>query len=364
VLPEYEVIIVGGGPAGIAAAIELRRRKIPCAVLEKAAGRRVKHCGGAVSPSAAKVYGDLGLPEEYFHKMGRAADRGWIHGFGVGLLGRIPGGKPGFFVEREELDWKFQQAARTAHGVVLLYGVGVTSVEIERGAVRVSARRDGQAITFSSRFLIGADGSASIVRARLARSRIAGHNLILTSSSILPAGDVHDPAIRFHEDRMPTYSWIFPYSGERVNVGVGVYASLGREARHSKGVEELIDTPDTAPLSRWIINTNPLQRRSFKGRVLLAGDAGGFVDALTGEGIGFALKSGIAAARAIRMRRFGLPAGLAYFMLVFPLLPRLLLSKVLQLLTCRFPGIAGGFLQLCNRNRFARWALFRYFANC
>jgi geranylgeranyl reductase family protein len=363
------VIVVGAGPAGIAAAIELQRRNITCVVLEKAAGRRVKHCGGAVSPSAANVYGRLGLPEKFFRTRGYAAHRGWINGFGVRLLGQVPGGKPGFFVEREELDWEFQQTARTLHGVALLYGVDVTDVRPARRSVQVLARREGETIVLTSRFLIAADGSASVMRSRLVRSRVAGHHLILTGSAIVPSRDECEPIIKFHEDRMPTYSWIFPYAEARVNVGAGVYASLGKGICGRHQIEDLVELPGdnqtrATPLERWVINTDPLQKRSFKGRVLLVGDAGGFVDAVTGEGIGFALRSGIAAARAIAIRRFGLAICFGYSVLVFPMMPRLLLSKTVQLLIARFPGVAGRFLRLCSRNRVARWALFRYFANC
>ncbi len=365
--PVREVIVVGAGPAGVAAGIRLRRLGIDCLVLEKAPGPRVKQCGGAVSPYAVRLYAELGLTEDYFRQHARGTNEGWINGFGVELLGHTSNGVHGYFVERRQLDWDFQQAAISA-GVPIEYDCEVIDISLTGDGVSVKVRKDGETAAYFCRFLVAADGATSRIRTHLAGGKIPEKHRILTSSAILDCASYETGVIRFHEDWMPTYTWVFPYVGNRVNVGIGVYAKVYERVGSRATLEEIISRATglrcEGKLGKWVINTNPVERRVFGGRVLLAGDAGGFVDALTGEGIGFALRSGMACADAIAsIRKFGPIASCAYTARMTWVVLRLLSSKMLQLSFSRFPKLAGFFLRWCSRNRTARRMVFWYFSN-
>lgn len=364
----HEVIVAGAGPAGTAAAIRLSQLGVDCLVLEKAGGPREKHCGGAVSPFGVKLYSRLGLPKSYFEKHGYATNTGWIQGFGLELPGRTADGSNGFLVERRQLDWDFQQVAVSRHSVRIQYGAQVSGVQVGRDCVNVLVRQGGRKEEYSCRFLIAADGAASVIRTRLSGHRIQPENLILTSSGVVESDGNYLPCIRFQEDYMPTYSWVFPLTGNRVNVGIGIYEDVFQRISDWAEVERLIERmshPDfEGKLSRWVINTNALEKRMYGCRVLLSGDAGAFVDPFTGEGISFALRSGISAANTIALaRQYGAPFASLYLLFMSPVILRLVISKTLQRLWTRFPDGAKRILRSCKKNGFSRRLLFRYFSN-
>jgi menaquinone-9 beta-reductase len=364
----HEVIVVGAGPAGIAAAIRLSQLGIACLVLEKSEGPRVKHCGGGVSPYAVNIYSKLGFSEEYFQTNGHAATNGWIHAFGHKLLGHTMNGKRGFMVERRQLDWDFQQHAITRHSVQIEYGVAVSGIRLNHDYVQTEVRRNSHKSLYPCRFLIAADGAASAIRTHLSGRKIRPTDMILTSSGIIESDAEFAPLIRFHEDHLPTYSWVFPCTNGRVNVGIGMYADVYGKVQNWAEVEALIGRmqhPDyQGKLSRWIINTNALENRVFGHRVFLAGDAGGFGDAFTGEGISFALRSGMAAADTIaRIKRFGGIFSASYSFSLFPVIARLLISKGLQRFLTRFPATIGFILRRGLRIRALRRLVYRYFSN-
>jgi geranylgeranyl reductase family protein len=363
-----EAIVVGAGPAGVAAAIRLSQLGIACLVLEKAEGPRVKHCGGGVSPYAVSIYSKLGFPEEYFQANGYASSDGWIHAFGHKLLGHTVNGKRGFILERRQLDWDFQQHAISRHSVRIEYGATVCGIRINHDHVQTEVRKNNHLKHYSCRFLIAADGAASIIRTRLSGRKLRPTDMILTSSGVLESDKEYFPSIRFHEDHLPTYSWIFPYTKGRVNVGIGMYADVYRKIGDWAHVEALIGRMQISgyqgKLSRWIINTSALENRVFSHRVFLAGDAGGFADAFTGEGISFALRSGVAAADTVsRTKRFGPIFSACYFFSMFPIIARLLISKGLQFFLTRSPATTKSILKWCIKIRALRRLVFRYFSN-
>jgi menaquinone-9 beta-reductase len=363
-----DVIVVGAGPAGTAAAIRLSQLGITCLVFEKSEGPRTKQCGGGVSPRAVEIYSELGFPADYFPANGKAITSGWIHAFGHKLLGHTMDGKRGFVMERKQLDWDFQQHAISRYSVRIEYGAAVSGIQLMKDRVQAEVRKNGTRKNYSCRFLIAADGATSLIRSRLSGKKIQPQNKILTSSAILETKTEFVPSIRFHEDHMPTYSWIFPFTKGRVNVGIGMYADVYDPVRSWADVESLIGRmphPDyQGRLSRWIINTNVLETRVYGRRVFLAGDAGGFVDAFTGEGISFALRSGVAAADTIaRMKRFGALFSATYSFSMFPAIARLLISKLLQRFLKKFPAATRFILKWCIEIRAVRRLVYRYFSN-
>lgn len=366
---EYDVVIVGAGPAGIAAAIQLRRGGMSPVVLEKASGPRDKPCGGAVSPRAVNLYGKLGLPAEYFEKTGRRENRGNIEGFGRLLKGCSRREQFGYFIERRELDWDFQQAAVNNGQAEIFYGTRLTGLTFTGRGIRAVVEKANTKQAVLCRYLIAADGAASLVRSKLFGPGIRDHDIILTAGAVIAHPGCDLPYVRFHEDHLPTYSWIFPYRDGNVNIGIGIYRSVYRKKKADPEIfGDLICRMNQnfsgIGLKRWFINTNPLQFRKRKNRVFLVGDAGGYVDPLTGEGIYYALRSGLSIGRVIPLiDRYGGLCCSLYDLLMFPSLLRLIVSKAVQLILFYFPGAGAAIFAACARNKFLNGMFFRYFSN-
>jgi 2-polyprenyl-6-methoxyphenol hydroxylase-like FAD-dependent oxidoreductase len=138
----HEAIAVGAGPAGIAAAIRMSQLGIACLVLEKSEGPRVKQCGGAISPTAVRIYSKLGLSEEYFQAHGYATNNGWMHASGIQLHGHTTNGTRGFLIERRQLDWDFQQYAILQHSVRIAYGAEVFGIQLDDNFVQAEVRKN------------------------------------------------------------------------------------------------------------------------------------------------------------------------------------------------------------------------------
>ena len=126
-----------------------------------------------------------------------------------------------------------------------------------------------------------------------------------------------DDSIRFHFDQVPLpgYGWLFPTGPNSANIGAGVIATNSRRKRKRKAgdaLEALQQSPAVAamlsdarqvgPVKGFPIRTDFATAKTFGKRVLLVGEAAGLVNPLTGEGIDYALESGlIAAQRAAEM---------------------------------------------------------------
>ncbi|HWE64317.1 MAG TPA: FAD-dependent monooxygenase [Chloroflexota bacterium] len=172
----HEVVIVGGGPAGAATAILLRWRGHAVTLLEKAYLPRPKPCGESLSPEATPLLAALGVLDEL-----RAGLHGTRAGFAIYPYGDAPfrgtyaagsGGNPahpsGLSIPRLRLDAALLNAARAA-GVTVREGWAVRGAGAWDGAARTVDGQDagGQPFTLRTPLLIGADGVHSTIARRL-----------------------------------------------------------------------------------------------------------------------------------------------------------------------------------------------------
>ena len=279
-----DLVVAGGGPVGLATALGAARAGLDVAVIEPRAGDIDKACGEGLMPGAVARLAALGV-----HPAGRTltgiryldgthrAEAVFRHGTGLG-------------VRRTTLHAELAAAAAAA-GVVTLQR-SVRSVENHVDHVRV----DGEL----ARYLVAADGLHSPVRRMLGldgsghrERRRFGQRRHFTIAPWSSFVEVHWAAAG--------EAYVTPVGDDQV--GVAVLSDSRRGFDDLLGdFPELLDRLADAPGSR-VRGAGPLRQRARRrsaGRVLLVGDAAGYVDALTGEGIALGLAQAGAAVAAVR----------------------------------------------------------------
>lgn len=287
----HDVIVVGAGPAGCSATLELARRGVGVLLLDRARFPRWKPCAGGIT---AKATADF--PEALRPLVEHTASRVLLSD-GPGRTTRLQASRPvGWMVHREEFDLAHLQLVRALPGVEVREGCRVDSVR-ETGDRVVVETSTGD---LAAAAVIGADGAGSVV-SRAVRDP-AGRRFAVAFEAEAEA-DGPSPEVQFDFEAFPGgYGWVFPKRG-RCSVGGYVLAVRSHDLRDR--LERFMAAwPPLAGLEphRARGHRVPLggTRQALAGhRVLLAGDAADAVDPLTGEGIALALHTGALAARAV-----------------------------------------------------------------
>lgn len=290
----FDLVIVGAGPAGAAAALAALAADPAArvALVDRARFPRDKVCGDGLTPAAVTALHELGVagvigdarPVRELSVTGPAGHR--LH---------VPLDLPAYVIPRRVLDARLVTAA-VVRGAHLIHG-RVRKIRIDGDRVVVNG-------DWSAHCVIGADGANSLVRTSLALRGHPAHHTAVALRGYAPAPP--GPArldIRFVPGRLwPAYGWAFDAGHGRVNVGVGTFDATTRPSRGelrellAELFGDLAPVPDGLAGHRLPLSSGrPLLG---SGRVLLAGDAAGLVDPLTGEGIHTALLSGMLAGRA------------------------------------------------------------------
>jgi geranylgeranyl reductase family protein len=313
---QRHVLVVGAGPAGMAAGLTARRLGLDVLVVDKARFPRDKTCGDGLTTGALRALEALEFDPRCVPSYARVTELVIVSPSGRRVPLTLPDrGEYAGVVRRAELDDALVGHAR-GHGVDVRDGLGVVGVRSERDSVAVSLD-DGTAV--SARWVVAADGHYSSVRRHLAATgppRVGGAELGTWHAFRQYFRGVDDPRlwVLFDADLLPGYAWVFPLGGGDANVGFGVLREPGRPAPSGKRLAALWRDVLTRPAVRdilgpaaepdaghraWPIPASFRADRLTHGRVLFAGDAASVVDPMTGEGIAQALDTGAWAARAI-----------------------------------------------------------------
>ncbi|SCG38519.1 geranylgeranyl reductase family protein [Micromonospora humi] len=290
----WDLVVVGGGPAGLSAAHAAARAGVRTLVVERATHPRYKTCGGGlIGTSLAEVDGRAEVPAHdrvdrvTFTRDGR---RAFTRRHRTPLVTMI---------RREEFDDRLRAAA-VAAGAEVREGVAVRAVEQDPDEVRLRLA-DGEVVR--ARAVVGADGSSGVT-ARHVGVRFDQVDLGLELELPVPAAERERWRGRVLLDWGPvpgSYAWVFP-KGDRLTVGVISARGEGERTRAylrnfvaRLGLAGIVPEHDSGHLTRCRAEDAPLRH----GRVLVAGDAAGLLEPWSREGISYALRSGRLAGEAV-----------------------------------------------------------------
>ncbi len=336
---ECDVLVVGGGPGGAAAAYWLASSGVDVLVVEKKHYPREKACGDGLTPRSVHQLEEMGLGAELAAHHRHRGLRTNAYGRTIAMdwpdHPRMP--SHGYVVTRADLDGLVAARAEKA-GAVLWQGaeavapLSAPDAPADTGPVPVPAgsllRPAGGAIVSDrsratltevrARYVIVADGSLS----RFGRSLGTGRNrgwpqgMALRGYYGSPRNaeayidsflDIRDATGRV----VPGYGWIFPLGDGRVNVGVGLLSTKGR-GRHINTSKLMDDFVAQVPAS-WCLDPGTSCGAPTGGRLpmglgvgprvgpdsIVVGDAAGVINPFNGEGIAYAYETGRLAAGAV-----------------------------------------------------------------
>ena len=294
---DYDVIVVGGGPAGLVTSALIAERGFSVAVLERDREIGIPVlCGEGVS----KKVDELGV-----------IDRGrWIenevigarifspNGTMVKLSADVAGGETGYVIDREAFDKELARLSIRKGTDIYLRCNAREGIFEEGKLIGVKASLDGKEAKFYAKIIVGADG----VESRVARwtgidTRLKPKDIVSCYEYTLTGIDCDKDYCDFFVGRSIApggYIWIFPKSYDTANVGIGVLGSYSRPGLAKElldgFIEEREDLRRGRPI-RELAGSVPVAEpvESVRENLLLVGDAARHTDPLTGGGIMHAL---------------------------------------------------------------------------
>ncbi|MGW8379278.1 geranylgeranyl reductase family protein [Streptomyces sp. ODS28] len=323
-----DVIVVGAGPAGSAAAYHLARGGLDVLLLEKTAFPREKVCGDGLTPRATKQLIDMGIDI--------SEEAGWLRNKGLRIIG---GGHrleldwpelasfPNYGLVRKRDDFDEQLARQAEKAGARMYercNVGEPIVDERTGritGVHAKLGVEKEPVTFHAPLVVAADGNSTRLSLKMGLHRREDRPMGVAVRTYFTSPRHDDDYLeswlelwdrRGEQDRLlPGYGWIFPMGDGTSNVGLGVLntsssfkeldwreilkawcASMPEEWGY---VPENMTHPIRGAALPMAFNRQPHYTRGL----LLVGDAGGMVSPFNGEGIAQAMEAGAMAAEHI-----------------------------------------------------------------
>ncbi|OGN91767.1 MAG: hypothetical protein A2Z75_06225 [Chloroflexi bacterium RBG_13_50_10] len=297
-----DVMVVGGGPAGAACAITCVKQGQDTVLIEKGTPGRHKVCGGIMPMVCADILKedlDIEMPDEVM------CSPPTLGLFYVPPSGRQFGAAMRNYrllnINRDLFDQWLLRIAESS-GVNVLYGTKFIDFRNE-GVFKVRARQNERVTEMQSRLLIGADGVFSRVR-KLLYPESKAQTMLIAQEHWQAKGEFDDYFYALLKGEItPAYAYLIPKDG-RLLIGAG--QSRGHHGRISAPLRRFTEwlTEEFAfqPVSlerkeAWAIPYNSLF--GGDGNAILIGDAAGFCNPFSGEGIRLGIESGIMAGEAV-----------------------------------------------------------------
>jgi menaquinone-9 beta-reductase len=296
-MDDADVVIVGGGPAGLSTALFLVASQPRLAerivVLERDRYPRDKPCAGGLGGRADRALARIGVRVD----VESAPVRGVAVSLRGGRVTRRERGEEvvGRVVRRAAFDARLAEVA-VSRGIRLVEGVRALRVESHPLFARVHTDRG----TLRARFVVGADGVGSVVRRALGPRERGLHAQVVEVDTPPLTSDPARDVLHFDatDGALPGYAWDFPVPGDASLVCRGAYvlkvpgaAALDAGAVLDRHLRRLGIDPAGLPRKRYAERAFSARAKLADGRILLVGEAAG-VDPVSGEGIAQAIAYG------------------------------------------------------------------------
>src|SRR2546430_3650368 len=251
----YDVLVVGGGPSGAAAAYWLAQQGRRVLVVEKKRFPREKTCGDGLTPRAVRELHDMGLADPLADYQRYDGLRSIAHGVTLELAWPDPPDFPpyGYVIRRRDLDEMVAGQAVKA-GATLWPAAEATDPLVEGGLVTgaiVHRKESGTREAVRARYLVVADGANSRFGRALGAARDRSYPMGMAVRGYFESPYHDDPWIESHLDlrdregnHLPGYGWVFPVGDRTVNVGVGLLSTFAgwKSVNTSRLMEAFVPT--------------------------------------------------------------------------------------------------------------------------
>lgn len=289
---QYDTVIIGAGPAGMGCATTLQKKKQQVCVIDKAVFPRNKTCAGLVTSKTHRLIESLFDGEDVSGLFCCTASTVKLYRK-TQLLARAPIQNSANLVNRIDFDNALVERYKALGGLIM-EGERITRVDYANNCVVLS---NGDMIGY--RHIIFADGALSLSHRQL---KVDKRKLAFGIEAYVPSAQFSTDSVDLYFDCIDNgYLWVFPH-GETVCIGVAGmydknvdYKKIISDFLISVGVDPKIQQYTGAFLPYGYV----IPQEKLPQNVMLVGDAGGFTDPISGEGLYMALKTGMLAAASL-----------------------------------------------------------------
>lgn len=301
---DFDVIVIGGGIAGCTSALACSKAGFNVLMLEKESYGRHKPCGGVMPTAGIDAFEEIGLniPESV---MSSPKSLGLMY---VPPSGRKNSGSLRNYellnLNRDRFDKWLQDSVMKSENVEVCFDSDFLSFDEKKEGLVLLIKTEGQVDKFTARYLVGADGVHSKIR-KILYPNFRAEIIIILQEHWQSKGDFGDFFHVFLDGNItPTYGYVIPKKDEII-IGTGSLPTFAAPASAClSNFKEWLSREfafEPLKLNRKSAAAVPFGYQAIgKGRVILTGDAAGFCNAFTGEGIRLAAESGIEAGRSIQ----------------------------------------------------------------
>ena len=307
----YDIIIVGGGPAGTSAALYAHKMGLKTIILDKNTFPRDKICGDALSGKSVKYMRELGVLDQVANLNGSTIRRITFGSpshkqFDIHLNNPQNKGdiKEGYVIRREIYDNFLFEKAKEVTEIIENFNVNDLLYENNK-IIGISGKHKKEVHQIYAPLILGCDGAKSTIARKLGFHTEDQENTAIAIRCYYEGvkGLTDQIELHFVDEVLPGYFWLFPAGDNIANIGLGLSKKFAK--KDERKLSQILDEVTASPYFKdrfsnakklekpkgWSLPLGRIQRPSCGDGFMLLGDAAGLIDPFTGEGIGNAMAS-------------------------------------------------------------------------